>query len=825
MMASNSHHAGAPPGPTHRLTLLLVGLTLLYLLLLGVIIWGTDRRMRANFLLEAQLASAAVDRSLVQELRGELADKNLPAYEKLERALTEILQINTDYKYVYLMRQSPEGALILIDIQDDAREETAPIEPGTLYEDASPELLKLLADPQMGAFVEGPLEDVYGSWVSALLPLRDPDTGEAVAVFGIDIHENSWRTRLFLEVAPFGGLLLIFFIAFAAYYLLRKRPSAEPKVRSVSQRLLLPLLGALLVLLAAFLLVVLYWQKRQVDHAKLVATQRVQGTLETLLAEREKFLRAIAQTFTTTPWITQMLAQGDRQTLLQHYENLWESLRQEAGVDLFYLIDKNGRCVLRVHDPARYGDEVTDEIFLRARETGRMEAGVGLSLRGRPALRVSAPVWYQGQLVGYIEVASTLPNLLQELEEAGRVDLVATLDRENLRPEYGPWYQPQDPWVGDEFGSEVIFYASSQQLLPEILAFQHGKSHTRLPKSGADWEISRLPLRTSAGKDFGNLYVFLNTAASQREFRLFIGLALAVFGTVSVALVSSLYVTLRRTDQALLAQHEQLFAANQELAQQRVQAEELARKAEAATQAKSDFLAFMSHEIRNPLGGIIGLTSLLKESPLPSDAAQITGLIEKSAQDLLSLINNVLDYSRLEAGRMELEAIEFSVAELLRDAAALFQPTAAKKGLEFQAQLDPALPTRVWGDPTRLRQVLHNLLGNACKFTHHGRITLVARLLPEASNRATAAVCFEVHDTGVGIPADKLSQIFEKYRQADQSTAREFGGSGLGLAISRELVQRMGGELRVESTAGEGSTFGFSIPFSIQPPTSETPKG
>ncbi len=231
--------------------------------------------------------------------------------------------------------------------------------------------------------------------------------------------------------------------------------------------------------------------------------------------------------------------------------------------------------------------------------------------------------------------------------------------------------------------------------------------------------------------------------------------------------------------------------------------------AEAASKAKSEFLATMSHEIRTPMNGVLGMTELLRDSGLSSRQQRLAETAHRSAENLLRVINDILDFSKIEAGKLDLVTEDFDLRGLLEDTLELVADQAASKGIELIGDLAPDLPGPVHGDPVRLRQVLLNLLGNAIKFTHKGEVRLRCRLT--ASDTGDQQFTVEVADTGIGIPREKQRRIFEAFTQADGSTSREFGGTGLGLAICRQLVGLMGGHLRVHSTPGEGSSFGFDV--------------
>lgn len=235
----------------------------------------------------------------------------------------------------------------------------------------------------------------------------------------------------------------------------------------------------------------------------------------------------------------------------------------------------------------------------------------------------------------------------------------------------------------------------------------------------------------------------------------------------------------------------------------------LNRRLRDANEAKSRYLAFLTHEIRTPLNGLVGIVDLLKQEPLPAEQREHVGILDHSAQNLLRLVDNVLDHSRLEAGAMEMEHQPVSLPDLLEGLVGLYEPGARAKKLQLHHELLPGVPAAIVTDGGRLRQILANLLGNAVKFTAAGRVELVVE---RVSQLGSPRLRFHVRDTGPGIPPARQAQIFQPYVQADASIARRFGGSGLGLSIARQLTGLLGGTLTVQSTVGQGTTFTVEIP-------------
>ena len=316
---------------------------------------------------------------------------------------------------------------------------------------------------------------------------------------------------------------------------------------------------------------------------------------------------------------------------------------------------------------------------------------------------------------------------------------------------------------------------------------------------GAPWWAGCLWISIGNGFRYGERYLYLSALLSLIGFSC--ALLISDYWATHMSIASGLLVAM-----AVLPGYIAILIRR--LHQERQRAEE-------ASQAKSEFLARMSHEIRTPLNGIIGTGELLKGCPLGPEERRYVETIDASSHTLLNLIENILDISKIEAGKLELEQTPFDFHHLINTTVGMFNPEAEKKGLRLTSTIGLDIPFRLIGDPHHLRQILINLIGNAIKFTQQGSVELRCHQIRRTEDHSL--IRFEVVDTGIGIPDDLQQRIFENFTQADESTTRRYGGTGLGTSIAKQLVELMGGRIGLQSIPGIGSTFWYDIDFPLQP--------
>lgn len=452
-----------------------------------------------------------------------------------------------------------------------------------------------------------------------------------------------------------------------------------------------------------------------------------------------------------------------------------------------------GRCPLRI------GDENTAKIAVRLAHGGRLHGG----------LCVAMPRGYNEDSeirLLMADLGNDLAFALHALEERAQLERVNTIIKRS--PAVGFVWRNEQDWPVEYVTQNVhrLMGYRADEFLKGRIAYSRIIHPDDLPR--VTKEVAQAVLDASADTVSHAPYRIIRNDGEVRWLEDMTTIRRRDDGTVGSFEGLLIDVTEQKRVQL------ELIEANLQLEKATVRANHMAAAAELASAAKSSFLANMSHEIRTPLNGVVGMLGLLADTKLDAFQRKYVDIALSSGEMLIDIISDILDYSKIAAGKLDLEDSVFDLEDLLDNAAAALAAKAHEKGLELIWTVDPSLHRKFRGDPSRIRQILTNLLGNAVKFTHEGEVVLeVSCEEATKTDEQELPVRFIVRDTGIGIPEDRQNDLFEQFTQVDASTTRKFGGTGLGLAISKELTEKMGGRIGVESRPGEGATFTVVLPL------------
>ena len=695
-------------------------------LIIGVLIVGTlvigwsalcaDRAMRAELLQQARLVAQAVNLDRVRALTGTEADLAAPDYRRLKEQLAFVKKVGEKYRFIYLMGRKPDGRIFFfLDNEPPGSKDFSP--PGQIFSEA-PEGYSRVFNTGIAA-VEGPVRDRWGTWVSALVPLNDPQTGALVAVLGMDIDARAWKWNIAArEVLPVSLMLILLVIIAAGFRVGR----IALKLRESLERL-----QAILESVQAGVLIIDAETHKIVDVNPLAV--RMIG------ADRDKIIGSICHQFVCPAEVGKCPITDLGQTI----DSAERILLNAAGTQV---------PIIKTVVPIVLGGrkhllESFIDITKRKQAEGalrRSQEQFALAVQGsndgiwdwdlRDNRLYLSPKWKEQ--IGYRD---------EEL-----VNAFATFE-DHLHPDDKP--QVQD-YVRRYLKGEVANYSVEFRL--------------RRKDGTYAWILARgAAIRDAAG-------VPIRMAGSHTD------------------------ITDRK--QAEVELHEinrQLKAAT--------------ARAEMANAAKSSFLANMSHEIRSPMNAILGFADILNSQVENPKHKEFLAAITASGKTLLGLINDILDLSKIEAGKLKLEYGAVNPRAIFNDIRQVFKLETQRKGINFQVEIDPELPAALVLDEIRLRQIILNLVGNAVKFTSSGSITLSAAKRYRDPDHSAIEFVFSVKDTGMGIALDQQEKIFEVFHQQVGQSQAQYGGTGLGLAICKRLVEAMGGRITVTSTVGQGSTF------------------
>jgi len=604
-------------------------------------------------------------------------------------------------------------------------------------------------------------------------------------------------------------------------------------------RVLPPLILMILVLEGLLAVVVTRQQQKNITNAQESTEQRVSGLLTEDIDFKTEVMDVALEAIARDPQFIQGMVNQDRNALLNHGMPYFQELKRDQKISHFYFYQPDRITFLRLHSPLK-GDRNNRETILQAEATGQIITGIEQGITGQTTLRMVVP-WIPvngDELLGYLELGVELEDILADVGRVLNVRMILAVDKQYLNRQL---WETQTKAHGREPNWErlphLVVTNKSIEGLPDpvlellsITAGSEAQKSIRYQDKGRHYQAILMPFDNIQGENIGYTVAIQDISDLILPARESLRQALLISNLLALLLVGFFSVFLERierqiqkgqrelltaqseleaSNQALLASEKMIKQANQELEQrvkERTAALEIvSQQAERANQAKSHFLANMSHELRTPLNGIMGYAQVLQRSPhiTPEDQERINTIFQCGSY-LLNLINDVLDISKIEANKMELHRAAFHLPALLHSIVEMCRIRAELKQIDFTCHFAPELPTGVYGDEKRLRQVLINLLGNAIKFTEHGSVTFTVGLATVDQLR------FEIRDTGIGMNPSQIAEIFLPFEQSSDYRHSE-EGTGLGLAISQKFVEMMGSKIQVQSESGVGSVFYFDL--------------
>ncbi len=572
------------------------------------------------------------------------------------------------------------------------------------------------------------------------------------------------------------------------------------------RNILIPFIGILVAIIISTIYIIFQIQKNHIHHETLNRVDSYKDTLATVISQESLKISSLISFIAKDEGLRAAWVSRDKEELYSIAQPLFDKIKNDYLVTHFYFTEINKKNFLRVHNKNRSGDTINRLTTLEALKTKKQSSGIELGTYGQLTLRVVFPWYIDNKLVGLIELGEEIEHLTPDLKNILNAELVILVDKKLVSFESWKIGRIASGKLGDwdQFKSSLVIDKSMPQLPGQLTNLINNHTNSELIKinhKDTIYHIGNTALIDIAGNEVGKTFLLRDITNEENELTSFIISFSSIFIIIGFLLSLFFYRYVHRIEKYINSTQNLIEDKNQQL-------NTALEKAKSAAIAKSEFIANMSHEIRTPMNGILGMLTLLQDTELSDKQDEFTHTAYTSAESLLTLLNDILDSSKIEAGRLELEKTDFTIRDLVEDIINLFSEAAHKKSLELVYDIGDDVPAMIVGDPTRTRQIITNLLSNAIKFTEFGEIFLNVSKL-QGDNYPL--IKFEVIDTGIGLKDEILKSIFDQFTQADTSTTRKYGGTGLGLSISKQLAEMMGGEIGVTSTRGVGSTFWFTV--------------
>jgi len=528
----------------------------------------TDNAMRNDLLQQANLVTNAVNIDRLQALTGTVADLNAPDYLRLKEQLSAIKKANPSSRFIYLMGRKPDGrAFFFVDNEPVGSNDESPA--GQIFEEISSEYLRVFNEGK--ALTVGPVTDRWGTWISALIPLNDPSSGELIAVMGMDVDARAWRWEVASRAAVPVALLFVLLIG-ASVVLLSSKRSGDASPKPVLRRLLPPMVAMILLLIIGS--GILIWHQYKQYHDATIASKRsdITGDFNAALKSSSAGIATVLQPIVTNQHMRNALLTEDRERLLTDWQRVFEVMRKDNHITHFYFFDPSLTCLLRVHKPEKHGDQIGRFTALEAQRTGKTASGIELGPLGTFTLRVVQPVFQDNKLIGYVELGKEIEDILHDLHQRSGSHLSLSIRKEHLNQktwEDGMKYLGREA-IWDRLSSSVIIYSSLPRL-PDVFASMadHNPdgSHAHLTAHLTDthinlddqiWSVSAIPMRDVSGKEIGDLLTMLDITTNEAAFTRLLVLGGTIYGILLLVLVAFVFVMLRRTDWAITLQSAEL---------------------------------------------------------------------------------------------------------------------------------------------------------------------------------------------------------------------------------------------------------------------------